>query len=246
MKIALEDYGARVLNWPRVEIGAPPNVAALDEAIANLFGYDWIIFSNVHSVEYFLRRFHQLGHQTSELDELRIWAVGASTNERLETSQVHVDLIGAANRVEDLATEFKIFLARNESLVAMNFLVPRAINSCETLSDKLRELGARVDVAVAYRTVTNDSDLVQLKALLRGGGVDCILLSSVKEIEAIVELADTGDLSMLFRDAIAAVDEAVIGQTAQFGLRAFTVPSLAEDALAERITGYFSVLTDNL
>ena len=245
MKSALENYGARVLSWPHVEIGPPPNVATLDEAIDNLFGYDWIIFSNVHSVEYFLRRFYQLGHQTSELDELRIWTLGAAPKERLEPSQIHVDLIGASNRVEDLATEFNTFLARNESLVAMNFLVPRAIHSCEILSDKLRELGARVDVAVAYRTVTNDSSLVQLKAIVRGGGVDCIVFRSVQELEAIVKLADTADLSVLFRDVIAAVDETVICQTAQFGLRAFAVPCLADAAFAERIMAHFSVVADN-
>ena len=41
--VELDRYGARVINWPEIEIGDPESFTALDEAIENLFGYDWLI-----------------------------------------------------------------------------------------------------------------------------------------------------------------------------------------------------------
>src|SRR5215210_3085287 len=69
---ALEGYGARVVACPTIEITAPDSFAPLDEAIENLYGYDWIIFTSVNGVDYFLKRFMELGHDVSELDALRV------------------------------------------------------------------------------------------------------------------------------------------------------------------------------
>jgi len=68
----LEGVGARVLSWPRLDIHAPETFAALDEAIENLFGYDWLIFRNLSAVTFFLARFQGLGHQISDLDSVRV------------------------------------------------------------------------------------------------------------------------------------------------------------------------------
>jgi len=75
----LERYGARVLTWPKLDVRAPDNFAAIDEGIGNLFGYDWLIFQSVNAVNFFLRRFQTLGHEISELDALRVCAVGQET-----------------------------------------------------------------------------------------------------------------------------------------------------------------------
>ena len=92
-KAGLEGHGARTITWPKIEIGEAENRAALDQAIENLFGYDWLIFQNSNAVQFFLRRFQELGHEISELDALRVCAVGEGAAGSLERrSQVHVDL----------------------------------------------------------------------------------------------------------------------------------------------------------
>ena len=54
-------------TWPEIEIGEPESYVTLDEAIENLFGYDWLLFLNANAVEFFLRRFHQLGREVSDI-----------------------------------------------------------------------------------------------------------------------------------------------------------------------------------
>ncbi|HJU55781.1 MAG TPA: uroporphyrinogen-III synthase, partial [Pyrinomonadaceae bacterium] len=57
----LERLGARVVPCPTIEIVEPESYALMDEAIENLYGYDWLIFTSVNGVEYFLRRLEKLG-----------------------------------------------------------------------------------------------------------------------------------------------------------------------------------------
>ena len=79
----LEDYGAKVVVCPTIEIRALESYERLDEAIEHLYGYDWLIFTSVNGVDYFFRRLHASGHETSELDELKVCAIGEATAEKL-------------------------------------------------------------------------------------------------------------------------------------------------------------------
>src|SRR3979490_1098246 len=75
----LERYGARVLLCPTIEIAEPESYDRLDEALDHLYGYDWIVFTSVNGVDYFLRRLATRAHQISELDALRVCAIGDAT-----------------------------------------------------------------------------------------------------------------------------------------------------------------------
>src|SRR5215211_5384417 len=66
----LERLGARVISCPTIEIVEPESYALMDEAIENLYGYDWLVFTSVNGVDYFLRRLEARGHELDELDEL--------------------------------------------------------------------------------------------------------------------------------------------------------------------------------
>src|SRR5205807_6009337 len=75
---ALKTKHIDVTTWPRLHISEPDSFDSLDEAIENLFGYDWIIFVSDTAVTAFLDRFQELGHEISALDSLRVCALGES------------------------------------------------------------------------------------------------------------------------------------------------------------------------
>src|SRR5688572_10930788 len=72
----LESYGARVVACPTIEIVPPESYWQLDEAIDNLFGYDWLVLTSTNAVEHFLARLSALGKGVDELDGLRVCAIG--------------------------------------------------------------------------------------------------------------------------------------------------------------------------
>jgi uroporphyrinogen-III synthase len=217
----LEQQGGRVITWPEIEIGEAENYAALDEAIENLFGYDWLLFLNVNAVEFFLRRFHQLGREVSELDQLRVCAIGEPAITRLEASQVHIDLTPDSPQTETVLAAIESYAGGREAMARLNFLVPRASLRHEGLCELLEDAGARVDVVIAYRTVAaNSSALTQLNALLAGGGIDCVVLTGPETVEDLALLMDTNDLHRIIGDvAVASVGEAAAQSAVTLGLR---------------------------
>src|SRR4030095_14942348 len=86
----LEGFGARVIVCPTIQITDPDSYNRLDEALDHLYGYDWIIFTSVNGVDSFLRRAHFLQRDVSQLDDLRVCAIGEATAERLRLAKVHV------------------------------------------------------------------------------------------------------------------------------------------------------------
>ena len=174
-------------------MGEPESHEALDEAIENLFGYDWLIFRNVNAVNFFLRRFQTLGHEISELDSVRVCGVGEAVVHRLEESPVHVDVIPDHLSFPAIYDAIETFVGGCQALPGLNFLVPTAGTSVSYLQQLVEDAGGRVDLVKTYRTcLTNDSS--RINALLMGGGIDCVAFTNLAELHEFAEVFDTDDL----------------------------------------------------
>jgi len=223
----LERSGARVIACPESEPAEPESHASLDEAIENLYGYDWLIFTSVYGVEYFLRRVQHLGHEIDELDSLRVCGTGAATARKLEESHIHVDVIPEPGTSEGILAALENYAGGFTVLRRLNFLMPRAAIGRDRLAALLEDAGARVDLVVAYRTVRGDNqELARIDTLLVGGGIDCVVFTSAHSIERFAQLFDTSDLSLLLRGvAVACIDDATAQTATQFGLHADVISS---------------------
>lgn len=240
---ALESYGARVISCPTIEIVEPESYALLDDAIENLFGYDWLIFTSVNGVDYFLRRLEALNREVSELDGLRVCAIGAATADRLRDMSVHVDLIPEEFTAEGVFSALERFLGSREALQGQNFLIPRAAQARDYLPRALEAAGARADVVPAYRTVApQDVEKRRVEALLAGGAVDCITFTSSSTVRNFAELFDTTDLSSLLAGVqVACIGDITASTAAEYGLHTdIQPPEFTTDALASAIADFYS------
>ena len=239
----LERFGARVVACPTIEIVPPESYAQLDEAIDNLFGYDWLLLTSRNAVEHFLARLSALGKDVSELDGLRVCAIGEATAERLVAAHVHVDLVPEKSRAEGVFEALEKFLGGREQFEGLNFLMPRAAVARDFLPRALEEAGARVDVVTAYRTVRPETnDRARAEALLVGGGVDCVTFTSSSTVHNFAQLFDTRDLGRLLAGVRVACIGGVTAETAaEYGLRADIVPAESNArALARAVAEFFA------
>ncbi|HEX8709152.1 MAG TPA: uroporphyrinogen-III synthase [Pyrinomonadaceae bacterium] len=235
----LERHGARVIACPTIEIAEPESYAPLDEAIDNLYGYDWLIFTSVNGVDYFLRRLEARGHTASELDELRVCAIGEATALRLRDAQVHVDVVPEQFKAEGVYAALESYVGGREGFARLNILLPRAAVARDYLPDALEAAGARVDVVAAYRTVApQSSERRRVEALLAGGAVDCITFTSSSTVENFARLFDTTDLTRLLKGvAVACIGDITAETASRYGLRAdiqpgqYTIPALTRAIL---------------
>jgi uroporphyrinogen III methyltransferase/synthase len=238
----LEQYGAKVLLCPTIEIRELESYERLDEAIEHLYGYDWLIFTSVNGVEHFFKRLEAGDRDASDLDELKVCAIGEATAERLRDLHVHVDVIPEEFKAEGVFAALERFVGGKAALRNLNVLIPRASVARDYLPKALEQAGARVDVVPVYRTsLPQNLDRGRVAAMLSGSG-DCIAFTSSSTVRNLARLFDTQDLS----EALAGVVIACIGDitattAVDYGLEVkiqpqeFTIPALAR-AIAE----YFS------
>ena len=242
----LERYGASVLLCPTIEIRELESYERLDEAIEHLYGYDWLIFTSVNGVEYFFQRLKTGNRNVSDLDELKVCAIGDATAEKLRDLHVHVDVIPEEFKAEGVFSALERFVGGAEALAGLNVLIPRASVARDYLPKALEKAGARVDVVPAYRTeLPADLDRGRVAALL-SGGADCIAFTSSSTVKNLARLFDTEDLSGALAGVVIACIGDITARTASdYGLQVkiqpqqFTIPALAH-AIAE----YFSANAD--
>jgi uroporphyrinogen III methyltransferase/synthase len=233
----LEGYGAKVIVCPTIEIREPDNYDRLDEALDHLYGYDWLIFTSTNGVEFFLKRLIDRGHQVSDLDEIKVCAIGQRTSDKLHDAHVHVDLIPSQSTAEGVYTALSEF----NNLQGLNVLLPRAATGREVLPGALQKAGARVDVVTTYQTVLPDNiDRGKLAAMLAGSG-DCIAFTSPSTIKNLAKLFDTHDLGKTLPGlAVACIGSVTAEAAAEYGLKVDIQPDqFTTNDLAQAIAAYF-------
>ena len=238
---ALESYGATVISCPTIEIKEPESYQRLDEAIDHLYGYDWLILTSANAVEFFLKRLAYHQKEVSELDDVRVCAIGPATADKLHDAHVHVDLVPTESRSEGVFYALAEFVGGNEKLSTLNVLLPRAAVARDELPKSLEEAGARVDIVTAYRTVIpDDIDRGRLSAMLTGSA-DCIAFTSASTVKNLAQLFDTHDLSGVLKDvAVACIGEVTAAAATEYGLTVHIQPTQATVAeMACAIADYF-------
>ena len=220
----LERIGAKIITWPALEISQPENQVALDEAIENLFGYDWLLLKHANAARCFLDRFQELNHSLHELDGLRLCVIGEASVDLVRHSQLHIDVeVGSSNGA---FAALESYVGGRDALSGLNLLVPSANITQESLQNEFETAGARFDSVTAYRTTSDLRGLTQLKALLVGGGIDFVLFGNGAEIEQLARLLDTDDLKTILREtSVVCANQSTQTVANNLGLAQALVPS---------------------
>jgi uroporphyrinogen-III synthase len=228
----LQRRRARVITWPAVEPTEAEDLSSLNQAIEDLFGYDWLVLKNERAAEYFLQQFELL-HQPEELDELRVLTIGEHTTERLIDKHIHVDVALDRFSFDTTFTAIESYLGSREAIAGLNFLVPCANITSDVFAAQIADAGARVDSVTAYRTTPDRIRLGQINALLIGGGINCVAFTTTSALEQFTQLFDSDNLPCLLNGIPAAcLDDDTTAAAKAFGLSVITSkePSIAKFA----------------
>lgn len=142
----LHALGACAIELPTIEIRPPLDPEPLKHAIASLESYDWIVFTSVNGVRYFLTAL-DASHRDLRAMRAKLCAIGPATRAAVEALHLKVDLMPAEYVAESLIEAFS-----NVELQGKRVLLPRAAIARDVVPTELAKRGAHVDVVEAYRT----------------------------------------------------------------------------------------------
>ena len=183
----LRALGALTFELPTIEIAPPQSHTQLDNAIHNLKAYDWIIFTSVHGVQFFIDRLASLNVTLAKDDHVKIAAVGPATAAALKHAGREPDYVPQQYLTEKIATGLG-------DLQEKRILLARAGVASKRLPEILRERGALVDEVVAYRTMMpGDLRREGLESILMKG-IDVITFTSPSTVRNLALLLGSGGL----------------------------------------------------
>lgn len=210
---ALRAKGAGVISLPLIRIAPPEDTVAFDSALRNLAKFDWVVFTSQNAVSAVAERLTAIGIGPNANHPMpKIAAVGKSTAETAESFGFSVAHTGKGGAAADLVQELA-----NE-LGAKRVFLPRSDKAATALIRQLREVGADVIEAVAYRTVYVAEVEPNAKEAL--ANCDAVCFFSPSAVHAFLSLAKTGVLSPLqARTAVGAIGPVTASALYEAGIR---------------------------
>ena len=171
---ALRDLGADVYEMPLIKREPPENLREFAELVQDAHAYEWIVFTSANGVESFFEIFYKLYDDAREIGGSKFAAVGAGTAQSLKDHHYHVDLVAEDFRTESLAATFRA----QGDVENVKILVVRPAETSGTLALELTKMGAIVDEAIAYRTVSETADRTRARQRFEQEGADLVVFTS--------------------------------------------------------------------
>lgn len=234
----LEERGARCIVFPVIEQVFPDDMKPLDEAIRSVGKYDWILFTSVNGVRFFLERAGALGRDIRVFGGVKIAVVGEATYSYLERLGIKPDLLPVKYRQEGLVEAFS---ALDSTERGCTILYPRASTVRPHLEASLQALGFQVHGVVTYTTRAPKVTEEEIR-MLRTTRVDCAIFTSSSTVENFFALCPADIRDELLKNAkIASIGPITSKALEKYGLRCSVEPESATmESLVQELEKAFS------
>ncbi|HEV2577060.1 MAG TPA: uroporphyrinogen-III synthase [Acidobacteriaceae bacterium] len=190
----LVELGLEPVVVPAIEVAPPSSYAVLDEALARLESFQWVVFTSANAVEAMRGRMKAGAFSSRALP--RIAAIGPATARALEAIGLAVDLVPAQAVAESLRDALVPHAVQSDGSPA-RFLLARAEEARDVVPEALRAAGAEVVVAPAYRTVVPAESVELIRDLFGGrAGVAAITFTSSSTVRNLLALCEAAGVKL--------------------------------------------------
>ncbi len=227
----LRSYGGDPIECPTIQIVPPAGWSELDEALAGLNRYHWLVFTSVNGVRPFMERLRHNGLDARALSGLKLCCIGPRTAEELARHGLHADLVPSEFQAEGV-----IEVLKAAGVAGQRVLIPRAEVAREILPEQLRALEAEVQVVTVYRTILPSVDVERLKEFFRQREMHVVTFASSSTVRNFCQLFKNPEemKELTAQSAVACIGPITAQTAAEAGLSVTimpaenTIPALAE------------------
>ncbi|MBW4448981.1 MAG: uroporphyrinogen-III synthase [Spirirestis rafaelensis WJT71-NPBG6] len=195
----LTEVGATVIEMPTLEIVPPSSWSGLDNAIAHLSDFHWLILTSTNAIDYFFERLNTQNIDNRALAKIKIAVVGEKTAQRLKERSLEPDFIPPNFIADSLIANFP------EELTGKKILFPRVESGGrEVLVKEFTAKGAEVIEVAAYQSCCPNSIPPAAELALQKKSLDIITFASSKTVQCFHKLT-----TKLFSESLASSLEGI-------------------------------------
>jgi len=189
----LKALGAVPVEVPVLEIRPPNSYAPLDKAIGALKSFDWLILTSVNTVQTLAARCVLQDVDVSEIELLKVAAVGSATAEAARKAGFRVTVVPDSYHSEGVVA------ALRNSVGGKRVLLARAQVARDVIPEALTAVGAQMTVVDAYLTALPDGAQAALIDALKAG-VDAATFTSSSTVRNLAEVAREAGIGFPFAE----------------------------------------------
>ena len=205
----LFERGSKTILFPPIETEKVDLSPESNAILENLTNFDWIIFPDVYTVEFFLQNLEECEIDLFGLDAVNVCVFGEAIADKLRFVQLHADIISDANECKEAFQALSNYL--NGELKNLKFILVKEISLEYEIKNYLTNGGGAVEELSLYAAkISNKSEIVKAKTLLKGGAIDEFVFSSDEDLIALRHyFANESIASVLSEIRISAVSQNV-------------------------------------
>lgn len=216
----LEAQNKKTLILPSVESQRIQLADSTLEKILNFANFDWIVFSDVLTVDYFLEILEENEIDLFELDEVRICAFGEAVSDRLRFVQIHTDVLPTKINNEQIIESIKNYVNNKNRLNGQRILLLRQDNLRLSITEMLMLENADILELPIYRLdIETPESLPKIKALISGGAIDEFIISTPEEIIFLTFILSEEILRQNLFEQFSVMNETVFKNLFEHGIR---------------------------
>jgi len=172
----LENAGAKIIRFPTMETEKVRLNEVSTKIINNLKSFDWIIFPDVLTVDFFLQILEENAIDFFELDEIRVCAGGEVVSDQLRFVQLHADVIPQTIEPKEIISALRTYIGVDE-FHSLKFLWLKEFAYQNELEEELTGKVQISELSVYQIKTPPVNDITKLKTLLKGGAIDEFIFS---------------------------------------------------------------------
>jgi uroporphyrinogen III methyltransferase/synthase len=236
----LAALGAEAIEAPMLRFAPPDDYEPLDEAVARIGSFAWIVFTTPNAVEHVLARVAAGAGDLRALKDVRLCVVGAATDDRLRRYRLKADLVPADSHPEAVAQA----LSAACTLAGSAVLVPRADAGRELFAQELRSAGADVTEVIAFRMIVAEPEREgepDIYRMLLDRRIDTVTFTSASAVRTFVHvIGEDQAADLLQQTTVACIGPVTAEAAAQLGIvTRIMPPEYTVEALVEALVQHY-------
>lgn len=184
LKALIEAEAGEAVLFPLIAITPLDDYTAFDQVLADLAGYDWIIFISSNAVQNAMPRLLRAYGNIPE--HLQFAAIGPVTASELREFGVQEVLIPEGR----FDSEALLALPQMQAVSGKRCMIVRGVGGREVLAETLKSRGAEVTFAECYQRVNPQTDAKVLQTLWQNGQLGAIVVTSSEAMRHLLALAE--------------------------------------------------------